>query len=170
MTAFSGLWWGCTSGTGTESFGAAPSPSWTGTSSGILSPPPRWGRLCKPGMCWAQCRKPRRWCRKSWCHQGCPALWNGCIRERPPLWDPIARIRTPDGREKELPMLQQWPVRQRRPYAQKLLPKEPMVTGQRVIDTLFSHCQRGALPVCRGLSVPGKRWGSTSWPSGRTRI
>ena len=63
--------------------------------------------------------------------------------------DPIARIRTPDGREKELPMLQQWPVRQRRPYAQKLLPKEPMVTGQRVIDTLF--------PIAKGgiACVPG---------------
>ena len=63
--------------------------------------------------------------------------------------DPIAKIRTPDGRVKELPMLQQWPVRQRRPYAQKLLPKEPMVTGQRVIDTLF--------PIAKGgiACVPG---------------
>lgn len=63
--------------------------------------------------------------------------------------DPIAKIRTPDGSVKELPMLQQWPVRQRRPYAQKLLPKEPMVTGQRVIDTLF--------PIAKGgiACVPG---------------
>ncbi len=73
-----------------------------------------------------------------WLHQG-----NATITQ------PIARLRTPEGEVKELPMLQKWPVRQRRPYAQKLLPKEPMVTGQRVIDTLF--------PIAKGgiACVPG---------------
>lgn len=73
-----------------------------------------------------------------WLHQG-----NATITQ------PIAKLRTPEGEVKELPMLQKWPVRQRRPYAQKLLPKEPMVTGQRVIDTLF--------PIAKGgiACVPG---------------
>ena len=73
-----------------------------------------------------------------WLHQG-----NATITQ------PIARLRTPEGEVKELPMLQKWPVRQRRPYAQKLLPKKPMVTGQRVIDTLF--------PIAKGgiACVPG---------------
>ena len=46
-------------------------------------------------------------------------------------------------------MLQRWPVRRGRPYAEKLAPNEPMVTGQRVIDTLF--------PIARGgvAAVPG---------------
>ncbi len=48
-----------------------------------------------------------------------------------------------------LSMLQKWPVRRGRPYAEKLSPSMPMVTGQRVIDTLF--------PVARGgvAAVPG---------------
>ena len=61
---------------------------------------------------------------------------------------PIAKLKTDNG-EVELPMLQKWPVRRGRPYAQKLAPKEPMITGQRVIDTLF--------PVAKGgvAAVPG---------------
>ncbi len=39
-------------------------------------------------------------------------------------------------------MLQKWPVRRGRPYAEKLAPKAPMVTGQRVIDTFFPDCLR----------------------------
>lgn len=63
--------------------------------------------------------------------------------------EPIAKIRTPQGGIKELPMLQKWPVRRGRPYAKKLAPREPMITGQRVIDTLF--------PIAKGgtAAVPG---------------
>jgi len=42
-----------------------------------------------------------------------------------------------DGETVELKMLQTWPVRIKRPYTQKIAPTQPMVTGQRVIDTLF---------------------------------
>ena len=61
---------------------------------------------------------------------------------------PIARLEK-DGREVEIPMLQRWPVRKGRPYAEKIAPNEPMITGQRVIDTLF--------PVAKGgvAAVPG---------------
>jgi len=61
---------------------------------------------------------------------------------------PIAKLKTESG-EVELPMLQKWPVRIGRPYAEKKAPTEPMVTGQRVIDTLF--------PVAKGgvAAVPG---------------
>ncbi len=61
---------------------------------------------------------------------------------------PIAKLEK-DGKEIPLPMLQKWPVRKGRPYAEKLAPNEPMVTGQRVIDTLF--------PVAKGgvAAVPG---------------
>ena len=62
---------------------------------------------------------------------------------------PIAKLETADGKVIELPMLQRWPVRKGRPYAEKISPKEPMITGQRVIDTLF--------PVAKGgtAAVPG---------------
>ena len=61
---------------------------------------------------------------------------------------PIAKLEK-DGKEIKLPMLQRWPVRRGRPYKEKLPPTEPMVTGQRVIDTLF--------PVAKGgvAAVPG---------------
>ena len=55
-----------------------------------------------------------------------------------------------DGKTKrELSMLQRWPVRRGRPYKEKLSPTEPLVTGQRVVDTLF--------PIARGgvAAIPG---------------
>jgi V/A-type H+-transporting ATPase subunit A len=50
--------------------------------------------------------------------------------------DVIAKVKTEDG-TKELTMIQKWPVRRGRPYKNKLAPVDPMITGQRVIDTLF---------------------------------
>ncbi len=51
--------------------------------------------------------------------------------------------------EKSLCMMQKWPVRKGRPYKSKMAPEYPMVTGQRVIDTLF--------PIAKGgvAAVPG---------------
>ena len=56
----------------------------------------------------------------------------------------IAKV---DG--KDLTMMQKWPVRKGRPYKSKMAPDLPMVTGQRVIDTLF--------PIAKGgvAAVPG---------------
>lgn len=51
--------------------------------------------------------------------------------------DAIAKIKTSNGEVVDIPMLQRWPVRKSRPYNKKLAPKAPMITGQRVIDTLF---------------------------------
>ena len=45
------------------------------------------------------------------------------------------------------PMLQTWPVRKGRPFATKLMPTEPLVTGQRVIDTFFPVVKGGAAAV-----------------------
>lgn len=60
----------------------------------------------------------------------------------------VAVVETENGK-KELSMLQKWPVRKGRPYAEKLSPVKPLVTGQRVIDTLF--------PIAKGgvAAVPG---------------
>ncbi len=60
----------------------------------------------------------------------------------------IAVVGTPNG-DVKVTMLQKWPVRRGRPYLEKLSPKEPLVTGQRVIDTLF--------PIAKGgvAAVPG---------------
>ena len=49
----------------------------------------------------------------------------------------IAVLKRADGTEQDVCMLQKWPVRRARPYKKKFAPTAPMVTGQRVIDTLF---------------------------------
>ena len=60
----------------------------------------------------------------------------------------IAVVETEKG-DVNVTMLQKWPVRKGRPYREKLSPKAPLVTGQRVIDTLF--------PIAKGgvAAVPG---------------
>jgi len=65
------------------------------------------------------------------------------------ILDPVYKLKDSKGNVQEYPMLQQWPVRVARPYKTKLPPEEPMVTGQRVIDTLF--------PIAKGgvAAVPG---------------
>ncbi|HAG43633.1 MAG TPA: V-type ATP synthase subunit A [Clostridium sp.] len=49
--------------------------------------------------------------------------------------------------DKELNLMQKWPVRRGRPYSRKLNPVEPMITGQRVIDTFFPVAKGGAAAV-----------------------
>ncbi len=69
---------------------------------------------------------------------------------------PVARIRTPEGKESELTMIQQWPVRRpiteamfRRRLSRRIYPSEPLTTTTRIIDTFF--------PIARGgtACIPG---------------
>lgn len=55
-------------------------------------------------------------------------------------------LETPKG-ERSFSMLQKWPIRHSRPVKQKLNPVEPMITGQRVIDTFFPIAKGGASAV-----------------------
>ncbi len=61
----------------------------------------------------------------------------------------VAVLKKTDGIQENLTLMQKWPVRVGRPYAQKLSPDKPLITGQRVIDTLF--------PIAKGgvAAVPG---------------
>ncbi|MCF0141809.1 MAG: V-type ATP synthase subunit A [Parasporobacterium sp.] len=61
----------------------------------------------------------------------------------------VAVIENEAGDTTEVCMLQKWPVRQGRPYKEKLAPTMPLITGQRVIDTLF--------PIAKGgtAAIPG---------------
>ncbi|MDW5561632.1 MAG: V-type ATP synthase subunit A [Methanomassiliicoccus sp.] len=49
--------------------------------------------------------------------------------------------------QKNLTMLQKWPVRSGRPFGKKLLPDIPLVTGQRVLDTMFPLPQGGTAAI-----------------------
>ena len=61
----------------------------------------------------------------------------------------IATLRTKEGKEIPLTMMQKWPVRIGRPYQHKYPPKRPLLSGQRIIDTFF--------PIAKGgtAAVPG---------------
>lgn len=63
--------------------------------------------------------------------------------------DTIAEVQNVDGTISKVTLMQKWPVRVGRPYKQKLSPTMPLITGQRVIDTLF--------PIAKGgvAAVPG---------------
>jgi len=61
--------------------------------------------------------------------------------------DVIVKIERPNGEIKEVTMVQTWPVRQKRPYKRKITPNRPMITGQRVIDTLFPIAMGGIAAV-----------------------
>lgn len=62
--------------------------------------------------------------------------------------DTIAIVKT-EKEEKEIKMYHKWPVRRPRPYKEKLEPVEPLITGIRVIDTIF--------PIAKGgtAAIPG---------------
>lgn len=62
--------------------------------------------------------------------------------------DVVAVLHTAQG-DKDLTMMQRWPVRKERPYKRKLAPTQPLITGQRVIDAFF--------PIAKGgvAAVPG---------------
>ena len=65
------------------------------------------------------------------------------------ITDNIGVITDDEGNESDIPLMQKWPVRTGRPYTKKLPPDVPLITGQRVIDTLF--------PIAKGgtAAVPG---------------
>ena len=65
------------------------------------------------------------------------------------ITETVCVVEKEDGTKAEIAMMQKWPVRQGRPYKEKLSPTMPLITGQRVIDTLF--------PIAKGgtAAIPG---------------
>ena len=61
--------------------------------------------------------------------------------------DTVYQIEGKDGQVFQGTLMQKWPVRKGRPFARKLIPVEPMITGQRVIDTFFPVTKGGAATV-----------------------
>ena len=74
--------------------------------------------------------------------------------------EPIARLQIKGdsfdrdgGQEQDLMMLQRWPVRRPRPYRQLIEQSEPLITGQRVLDTLFPLAKGGAAAIPGGFGA-----------------
>lgn len=68
------------------------------------------------------------------------------------LRDTIAVVETPTG-PRELTMVQHWPVRSPRPIGQRRAVTEPLVTGQRIVDTLFPIGKGGAAAIPGGFGT-----------------
>jgi V/A-type H+-transporting ATPase subunit A len=65
----------------------------------------------------------------------------------------VAKIKNAFGRIVDVPLTQRWPVRTPRPYRDRLLPNEPLVTGQRVIDGLFPIAKGGTAAIPGGFGT-----------------
>ena len=65
----------------------------------------------------------------------------------------VARIRDGRGRERSVSMVSRWPVRTPRPVSERLLPDEPLLTGQRVIDGLFPISKGGVAAIPGGFGT-----------------
>ena len=61
--------------------------------------------------------------------------------------DPLARVADEAGRETVLRLAQMWPVRLPRPFSRRLPVHRPLITGQRIIDTLFPVAKGGAAAI-----------------------
>jgi V/A-type H+-transporting ATPase subunit A len=69
------------------------------------------------------------------------------------LNDIIARVRPEQGDDIPLYLWHRWPVRRVRPYRERLLPTEPLITGQRVMDALFPLAQGGTAAIPGGFGT-----------------
>ena len=69
------------------------------------------------------------------------------------LNDEIIRLEDQQGKVHSLTLCQKWPIRRARPAARRLPPSRPMITGQRVIDTLFPIARGGAAAIPGGFGT-----------------
>ncbi len=67
--------------------------------------------------------------------------------------DVIIKIKTPLGEEKELTMVQKWAIKKPRPVANRLPISRPLITGQRVIDTLIPIAKGGTAAIPGGFGT-----------------
>ncbi|GHU62204.1 V-type ATP synthase alpha chain [Clostridia bacterium] len=69
------------------------------------------------------------------------------------IHDHIVTIQLINGQEKELTMVQKWPIRKARPLAKRFPPLKPLITGQRILDTLFPLAKGGTAAIPGGFGT-----------------
>lgn len=67
--------------------------------------------------------------------------------------DTVAKLKTDDGKEIDLTLIQTWPIRTPRPIRKRLPADVPLITGQRVIDTVFPIAKGGAAAIPGGFGT-----------------
>ena len=69
------------------------------------------------------------------------------------ITEPLLTLRTGSGEEKRIPMAQRWPIRKARPVSQRFAASVPLVTGQRIIDTMFPIAKGGTAAIPGGFGT-----------------
>lgn len=69
------------------------------------------------------------------------------------ITDTIVTIQTKNGEEKELSLTQKWPIRTPRPVNKRFAPDRPLITGQRILDTLFPIAKGGTAAIPGGFGT-----------------
>ena len=69
------------------------------------------------------------------------------------ITDTLITLQLPDGTEKEINMIQKWPIRVPRPTAKRYPATVPLITGQRILDTLFPLAKGGTAAVPGGFGT-----------------
>ena len=67
--------------------------------------------------------------------------------------DPLVTIQHLDGSEETLTMTQKWPIRVARPTAKRFPATRPLITGQRILDTLFPLAKGGTAAIPGGFGT-----------------
>lgn len=67
--------------------------------------------------------------------------------------DPLLTLQLPDGSEKKITMTQKWPIRVPRPILKRYPAGKPLITGQRIIDTLFPLAKGGTACIPGGFGT-----------------
>ena len=69
------------------------------------------------------------------------------------ILDPIVKLKLEDGTEKEITLAQKWPIRVPRPTLKRYPASVPLITGQRILDTLFPIAKGGTAAVPGGFGT-----------------
>ncbi|MDO4326038.1 MAG: V-type ATP synthase subunit A [bacterium] len=69
------------------------------------------------------------------------------------ITDPILTLQLKDGSEKQLTMCQKWPIRVARPTSRRFPAMQPLITGQRILDTLFPIAKGGTAAIPGGFGT-----------------
>ena len=113
------------------------------------------GDTLEPGSIYATCPETpaiTHRCMLSPLYGSCTVTWaaeNGAYTVN----DTVAKVTDKDGREHELTLCQRWPIRTPRPAATRLTSPRPLITGQRVIDTMFPLAKGGAAAIPGGFGT-----------------
>ena len=67
--------------------------------------------------------------------------------------DTVVRITDKNGNERELTLCQKWPIRRPRPVQTRMPAQRPLITGMRVVDTMFPIAKGGAAAIPGGFGT-----------------